>query len=263
MKWRLLTNNKLLALCLLALLLQTSISSGSFLDTRASYTVEPVTAASYSGGISKAGLSDLVTAYLQHSPNPITSLYNERLTRKAVREFFVGKTGSENITNTVLLYAEKENMPIDIVFSLVFVESSFRLYAVNTNKNSTQDMGLFQLNTNTFRYMQQQDFFHLETNVKAGIGYLKYAFGLDPDPKVALAIYNAGPSRPLRGIIPESTQKYIARILAYSKKLNGEFAYYMRRQFVTPVEAAQANQANQATNQSRADKTAQKTKTES
>lgn len=225
------TNNTLLLLAVFFLIFVHSSFSKSEVkeDTSGVYTVDVMKPASIEVPSHK-DVSDIANTYLKYSPDPITSLYNENVTRSLVRKFFLNKTKSEKITDTILFYAEQENIPIGIAFSLAFVESSFRPTVENVNKNASRDLGLFQLNTNTFRYMKKEDFFHLDTNVKAGIGYLKFAFSLDPDPKIALAIYNAGPSRPLRGIIPDSTQKYIKKILAYSKKLEAEFSYYMRKQ---------------------------------
>lgn len=197
-----------------------------------SYILRPASSYSEYTSSSYESLFELVEAYLKYSPDPITSLYSERLTRELVREFFIAKIGSKRIVNTILFHADNQNLSIGIVFALAFVESSFRPTVANVNKDSSHDLGLFQLNTRTFRYMKREDFFHLDTNVKAGIGYLKYAFSLDPDPKVALAIYNAGPSRPLRGIIPDTTQKHRAKVFDYLAKLNREFNYYVKNRFV-------------------------------
>ncbi len=180
----------------------------------------------------KEYITEIITTYINNSPDAITSLYNERAIRKAVKDFFISEIGSEKIVNTVLLYAEKEDLPIGLVFSLISVESRFDPYVVNINKNNTRDRGLFQLNSNTFRRFTNKDFFDIETNVNAGVKYLRYAFDLDPDPRIALAIYNAGPSRPLRGIIPDSTRIYISRILARHRALNKRFVKYIYQYFL-------------------------------
>ncbi len=234
-----LTNNRLLMLgvfLLISLHMSIPRNNHAALFESDSYVLRPATAhSSEYVSSSYEVLFELVDAYLTHSSDPITSLYNERLTRKLVREFFIQKIGSEHIVDTILFHADKENLSIGIVFSLAFVESSFRPTIINVNKDSSHDLGLFQLNTNTFRYMKKEDFFNLDTNVKAGIGYLKYAFSLDPDPKIALAIYNAGPSRPLRGIIPDATQKHRMKVFTYLAKLNREFHYYVKTRFARMI----------------------------
>lgn len=176
--------------------------------------------------VSLLTLQTISKQYLMSAADPISKLYYEPTTQWIVEDFFADKTGSKEISDTVLLYTSERRLPIKIVFSLIFVESSFSLNAINSNSNSN-DYGLFQLNSNTFRHLSHEDFFHLETNVKMGTSYLAYAFNLDPDPRMALAIYNAGPARPLRGQTPASTKKYVSRILKYSKKLEDEFYRYV------------------------------------
>ncbi len=232
------TNNTILmlgAFLLMSLRMSIALNIEQSVFESDTYMVRPASSNSMYDAVPYEPLFELVDAYLKYSPDPITSLYNERITRELVRDFFIAKTGSESIANTILFHADNENVPIGIVFSLAFVESSFRPSVANVNKDASRDLGLFQLNTKTFRYMKREDFFHLDTNVKAGVGYLKYAFSLDPDPKIALAIYNAGPSRPLRGIIPDVTQKHREKVFTYLEKLNREFDYYIRKRFASVI----------------------------
>lgn len=160
------------------------------------------------------------------SPNPIENLYDEPATRWLVEDFLIRKIGSKEIVDTVLLYTVKKNLSIKLVFSLVFVESSYSMQAVNYN-SSSKDLGLFQLNSTTFRHLSNQEFFHLETNVNMGTSYLAYAFSLDPDPRIALAIYNAGPKRPLNGLTPDSTKLYVKKILTQANDLERSFISYV------------------------------------
>lgn len=173
--------------------------------------------------INLTALEDFIKTSLT-SPNPMRTLYKEPITQWLVEDFLTKKIKSEEIVQTVLLYTLKRDLDIKVVFALVFIESSFSNNATNkSNKNASQDFGLFQINSNTFRHLSKKEFFHLETNVKLGTEYLQYAFGFDPDPRVALAIYNAGPSRPLRGETPESTKKYVKKILTYADILEKAF----------------------------------------
>lgn len=171
-----------------------------------------------------------VQTYLTSSTTPISDLYVEPLLYNDVLDFLVQKTGSTTITETILFFAEKEALPIETVFSLVFVESGFDPTARNFNKKSS-DLGLFQLNSRTFRHVAAEDLFHLETNVKLGTRYLRYAFNLMNDTNNALAVYNAGPSRPLRGNIPESTKNYVRKVTRYTDKLVQDFVQYMYAKF--------------------------------
>lgn len=175
--------------------------------------------------INLVDIEDFIARNLM-STDPLKNLYNEPATRWIVEDFLVKKTGSKEIVDTVLLYTNKKNLSIKTVFALVFVESSYSKQAVNYNETS-KDLGLFQLNTTTFRHLTNEDFFHLETNVNMGTSYLKYAFNLDPDPQIALAIYNAGPRRPLRGETPDSTKLYVQKILAQADALEKSFISYV------------------------------------
>ena len=170
-----------------------------------------------------------VEKYLK-SERPISNLYEEPHIQDNVYNFLVSKVGSHEITETILFFIEKEKLPIETVFALVFTESKFKTNAINLNSHS-KDFGLFQLNSRTFRHLTKEELFDLETNVMLGTQYLKYAYSLMNDTNKALAVYNAGPSRPLRGIIPVTTQKYIKKINIYTKILINEFSQYMRKKY--------------------------------
>ncbi len=172
---------------------------------------------------------NLVKTYLS-TAYPITGLYFQPTTHNEVVSFLEQKTGSEQITETILFFTEKENLHLETVFSLVSIESGFRPSAVNRN-SSSRDFGLFQLNSRTFRRFTEEELLQIETNVAFGTRYLRYAFNLMTDTNSALAVYNAGPSRPLRGIIPVSTQAYIKKINKYAKQLVYEFQVYMSKKY--------------------------------
>lgn len=209
-------------------------STLEYKDTQSSFydfSTNRVTLQSQEGAISYNDDSyretqEFIKKILLEVEDPLEWFYHEPVTQQLVESFLAKKTGNQEITNTVLLYTTKYKLPIKMVFSLVFVESSFSHKAVNFNSTS-QDIGLFQLNTRTFRHLSEKDLLHLETNIKNGTEYLQFAFSLDSNPQIALAIYNAGPSRPLKGKTPESTKKYVKRIINYSNVLEQEFIAYV------------------------------------
>lgn len=176
--------------------------------------------------VTQEDLQHIVKRYLLETEHPIEQLYFEPITQPLVENFFLQLTKSQEITDTVLLYSVKKQLSISTVFSLVFVESSFSPTAVNYNRTSS-DFGLFQLNSRTFKHLSKTELLRLDTNVDMGTSYLQYAFRLSSDPQMALAIYNAGPRRPLRGKTPESTKQYVGRILQYEKTLQQEFIQYV------------------------------------
>lgn len=163
-------------------------------------------------------------------PNPALALYREDLTRAAVTDFFVEHAGAEEIALPILYYAEKLDIPLTLAFSLAWGESRFDPDAVNNN-GSTIDRGLFQLNSLTFRHLSAEDFFNPEVNAFHGLRHLEFCLQEGADEAQALAIYNAGLSRVIRGRTPMSTLRYAEKILSYEERLREEFAVYILSHF--------------------------------
>ena len=163
-------------------------------------------------------------------PNPALSLYREDITREKVTDFFVQRAGSQEIALPILYYAEKLDIPLTLAFSLVWVESRFLATAVNDNRTSI-DRGLFQLNSLTFRHLSEEDFFNPEVNAFHGLRYLDFCLEQGSDDAQALAIYNAGLTRVIRGQTPVTTLTYADRILAYESDLLEDFSLFILSQF--------------------------------
>jgi hypothetical protein len=163
-------------------------------------------------------------------PNPALALYREDVTRAEVVEFFVERAGTEEIALPILYYAEKLDISLTLAFSLVWVESRFLTTAVNNNDTSV-DRGLFQLNSLTFRNLSEDDFFNPEVNAFHGLRYLEFCLGQGADDSQALAIYNAGLTRVVRGQTPATTLRYAARVLSYEAVLLDEFRNFILSQF--------------------------------
>ena len=102
------------------------------------------------------------------------------------------------------------------------------------------DRGLFQLNSQTFAHLAEDDFFNPEINSFHGLKYLEFCLQagdmklqgkLTSDDGQALAIYNAGYTRAMRGTIPPSTASYVRRVLDYRDALIEEFTAFMLSHF--------------------------------
>ncbi len=172
---------------------------------------------------------------LLETERPMLALYREDVTHEAVREFFIQETGSKDTALPMLYHAERNDLPLSLVFALVWVESHYNTRAVNYNRGGRSvDKGLFQLNSVTFRSLSDEDFFDPDISARHGTSYLSYAFDTGGDAATAVAIYNAGPSRVLRGEIPESTQRYRRRIFAYRDQLDARFQSFIRHRFPGP-----------------------------
>lgn len=171
---------------------------------------------------------------LLESEDPILALYREDITHETVKEFFIRLTGTEETALPSLYHAEKRNLPPSLVFSLVWVESRFDPLAVNRNATSI-DRGLFQLNDRSFPNLGVEDFFNPEISARHGTEYLAFAFSRTSDPRTAVAIYNAGPSRVLAGRTPASTLVYVTRIMEYREALEWEFRRFVKARYPAPA----------------------------
>ncbi len=196
----------------------------------------PVRSESYTFSWSSGGMGGAAppaypnVANLMDSDFPALSLYREDLTHDHVTAFFVETAGSEEIALPILYHADHNQLPITLVFALVWVESRYDPYAQNSNPGST-DRGLFQLNSKSFRRLTSEDFFTPDINAKYGTSHLRYCLDLVDDVETALAIYNAGYSRVRVGIIPPTTQVYVRRVLDYKAQLDQRFREHMMTSF--------------------------------
>jgi hypothetical protein len=150
-------------------------------------------------------------------------LYKNRKTRKLVKDFYAGITGSAEIAEIIIKAAVRENIPLPLAFSLAWAESNFSPTAVNQNPYSV-DRGLFQLNSRSFPDMEEEDFFDPEINALRGLKYLRYCLDAAGSEAVAVAIYNAGRSRVENRGIPQMTQKHIARVMAFKALITEGFS---------------------------------------
>ena len=161
--------------------------------------------------------------------NPLMEYYQHEATHKYVIDFFVRLTGSEEIALPILFHAEEYNLPLDLFFSLAWVESHFRPRARNFNA-TTVDRGLFQLNSASFWYLEEREVYNPEINTSHAARHMRYCLRhAAGDVATALAIYNAGLGRVRTGSIPQSTRVYISRILSYRAQLVRRFNYYLEQ----------------------------------
>ena len=167
--------------------------------------------------------------------DPILTLYREDLSHDYVFDFFVELTGSSAIAGPIIYHAERNGIPISLAFSLAAIESGFYPRAVGRNATSV-DRGLFQLNNRSFPALVENDFFDIDTNARYAMRHLVYCFSVGEEVTTALAIYNAGASRVLAGRTPESTKRYVERIVRYRAQLESDFADYVLEQFPPPPE---------------------------
>ena len=148
-------------------------------------------------------------------------LYRKPKTKDLVIDFYSRITGSRDIALPIINYSEKNNIPLPLSFSLVWMESKYNPKAVNRNAHSI-DRGLFQLNSKSFYFLKVKDFYNPTINAKYGTAHLRFCLESGKDDVVALAMYNAGTAGVKKGT-PISTLRYISGILEYRDKLKREF----------------------------------------
>jgi hypothetical protein len=153
--------------------------------------------------------------------DPGLYLYRNKLTRSIVENFYTQVTTNWEITQAILAAADTNDISLPLAFSLAWVESSFRVRALNRNSNSV-DRGLFQLNSRTFPNLNEEHFYDPKINAKHGLAHFRYCLETGKNEVVALAMYNAGVTRVHRGT-PYSTLHYVARILENERQLLQSF----------------------------------------
>lgn len=153
-------------------------------------------------------------------------LENERA-EEHVYNFYRALTGNEEITREIITNAQQYNVPLPLVFSLVWVESRFSPVAYSKNYSSI-DRGLFQLNSNSFPHLSRDEFYNIETNTQHGVKYIRWCLDKGGNTIAALAMYNAGKTRVEQGGTPRSTLDYISKILEYRERIEEDFIIFMK-----------------------------------
>ena len=151
------------------------------------------------------------------------SLYRQPSSKPAVEWFYTHITGSKETTNAILTEASKNNIPLSLAFALAYTESRYNVHAVNKNRNSSIDRGLFQLNNNSFPKLSEEDFFNPAISAKYGMAHLRFCMNSAGNEVAALAMYNAGTNKVRDDRTPQVTLNYIGKIMAYQSTLEALF----------------------------------------
>jgi len=163
------------------------------------------------------------------------TLYRHPLSRTAVEWFYFQITGNREVTQAILTEAEKNNIPLSLAFSLAHTESNYITNATNRNSNTTIDRGLFQLNSNSFPNLTENDFFDPFVSSKYGMSHLKFCLNTAGNEVSALAMYNAGTGRVRSNKTPQSTLNYVGKIMSYQKMLDQLFEEQVASYFETQL----------------------------
>jgi len=140
-------------------------------------------------------------------------------------------TEDSSISRAIITNSIKNDIPVNLAFSVAFKESKFKKDAFNDNGKS-KDRGLFQLNDSYRQDWLIEDFYDIEKNSHEGTRYLKEMIVLNKnDIQKALYCYNAGPTKVRKyGIIPEHTIIYADEIITMEKNLNEQLKNWIKYQ---------------------------------
>ena len=157
-------------------------------------------------------------------------LYRASYSRPAVEWFFTNLTESRDVALAILQEADKNDIPLSLAFALAYTESRYKVRAYNKNTNSSIDRGLFQLNSSSFPFLTEEEFFDPQISAKYGLSHLRDCLDTAGNEVSALAMYNAGTNRVRNNGTPKMTLDYISSIVTYQQGLerlfNSEVAQY-------------------------------------
>lgn len=125
----------------------------------------------------------------------------------------------EELLSLVKRASEEYNVDVNLLASIIMQESRFDTTAVSP----AGAMGLMQLMPNTANALGVTDPFDAEQNLFGGTQYISNLLQqFDQDERLALAAYNAGPTRVRQlGRIPDypETQNFVNHVLQYKNDL--------------------------------------------
>ena len=223
----------------IAVVLPAKSKDASVPVVKAATEVENEVIADFNNLIEEAGFS---AARIKTGDNGL-SLYRQPNSRAAVEWFYLHVTGNRETAMAILEEAEKNDIPLSLAFALAYTESHYNVNAVNKNRNSSIDRGLFQLNNRSFPQLKEEDFFNPAISAKYGMSHLRFCMNVAGNEVAALAMYNAGTSKVRADSTPQVTLNYVGKIMAYQDKLDRLFAdevlsYYETTRPVTGISVA-------------------------
>ena len=121
--------------------------------------------------------------------------------------------------NLIRSAAKDNDLDPELLIALVYVESGGNSRAVSPKKAS----GLTQLMAGTAKDLGVTNVFDPRQNISGGARYLKQQMDSFGQVSLALAAYNAGPTRvKTRNRLPSETQRYIKKVLQVKRALEAQ-----------------------------------------
>jgi hypothetical protein len=105
------------------------------------------------------------------------------------------------LTNVIINHALRYDIPINMLFAIIGIESDFRTDLVVRNQNGTSDYGLMQCNSRTFSGYSGEQLLDLKTNLRLGCEYLLKMKKLYGSWEMAVYRYNGIGSKAVRHMV--------------------------------------------------------------
>ncbi len=126
----------------------------------------------------------------------------------------------QKIEISILKAAQKYDLPVNLIKSVIRAESNFQVKAVS----HAGAQGLMQLMPDTAEELGVKNPFNIAENIDGGSRYLRKMLDrFGGDLKLALAAYNAGPEAVIKygGKVPpyRETQQYVNRVLRFTRQM--------------------------------------------
>lgn len=102
------------------------------------------------------------------------------------------------VTEEIINHALIHEIPVNLLFALIQVESGFKTNLVAKNQNGSADYGIMQCNSRTFPKYTPEELLDLRTNLKLGSEYLVKMKKVHTSWEMAVYRYNGIGSRAVR-----------------------------------------------------------------
>lgn len=164
--------------------------------------------------------------YYREDPGGVVSLTNRRARSKGYRVFMVFRDimrhhpglNRQKIIQLAKKHGERYGIEASLVQAVIEVESGYRADAVS----SAGAEGLMQIMPETQKDLGLHDSFDPDANIRAGVRYLKMMLNRFGSLNLALAAYNAGPSRveQYKGVPPfPETRAYVTKVMTRYRRI--------------------------------------------
>ena len=142
--------------------------------------------------------------------------------------FYATMSGNTEASELILQKCLDKEVPINLMFALVKIESNFREKAYNVNYNGSTDRGYFQLNSNSYPHYSKEELYDPIINVNLGVSHYKGEYQKYGSYEMALIGYNAGNiSRPNKTAV-----EYMGKVLKEEARINDDFNDFYKDMFI-------------------------------